>query len=131
MSENHNLARWSVVAVVPKEDEFLAIARRFNPSDINFPGGCDVPEDLTHVDTLRRMVLEDTGVKVLGWRVMSRPWLGRFREPVFPYFVTEWKGKIRPGASGKVLWASPEKLIQDSSTYSSYAKVLLKLLMRV
>lgn len=122
--------RWSIVAVVSNAEHILAVARGFDPRDVNLPGDSDVLEDVSPVHTLRRMVREKTGVRVLAYHRMAE-WQGEHDEPVYAFFVTQWSGKPRTGTSGKAFWALPRQLIGANSTFADDNRKLLKQLMRV
>ena len=122
--------RWSVVAVVSRGDEILAVARKFDPKDVNLPGGHDREEDLNPPHTLRRVVLEETGVRVRQYHLMTS-WQGDMGQPVYAYFVSTFGGRARSSTSGKTLWAKPAQLVKDGSTFQVFNKQLLKTLMRV
>jgi 8-oxo-dGTP pyrophosphatase MutT (NUDIX family) len=122
--------RWSVVAVVSRDEDILAVARRFNPHDINLPGGCDHEGDRSPAETLRRVVLEETGIQVRAWHLM-REFPGEMDQPVHAFFVSQWRGKARSSSAGKTLWAKPHQLTGFASTFAAHNRWLLNMLMRV
>lgn len=122
--------RWSVVVVVSNGEEILAVARGFHPKDINLPGGNDIPEDTSPVETLRRMVPEQTGIVVRSYHRMDT-WQGEMHQPVYAFYVPKFSGKPRSSSSGKTFWAKPQQLTSEQATFSVYNKRLLKTLMRV
>jgi 8-oxo-dGTP pyrophosphatase MutT (NUDIX family) len=122
--------RWSIVAVVSNDEDILAVARNFHPQDINLPGGNDVPEDKTPIETLRRLVPEQTGITIRSYHRMDT-WRGEMRQPVYAFFIPKWSGKPRSSASGKTFWAKPRQLTSENATFAEFNKRLLKTLMRV
>ena len=122
--------RWSVVVVVSNGEHILAVARGFDPKNINLPGANDVADDKTPIETLRRMVPEQTGIVVRSYHRMDT-WKGEMQQPVYAFFVPKWSGKPRSSSAGKTFWALPTQLTGEQSTFGEYNKRLLKTLMRV
>lgn len=122
--------RWSIVAVVTQGEDILAVARHFKPQNINLPGSSDEPEDKTPVDTLRRALLERTGITSRAHHAME-VFDGELGEPVHAYFVSQWSGKPRAGTGGKAFWAKPHQLTRPTSTFAEDNQRLLRKLMRV
>lgn len=121
---------WSVIAVLPRDEDVLAVARHFVPQDLNLPGGKGSDDDIDPAASLRRIVQEQTGIKVEGWRLITDRLVGFFGEPLYCFFVTRWTGKPRSSTSGKALWCDPERLVSDSSTFWKTNKFLLRKIAR-
>jgi len=122
--------RWSVVVVVSNGEHILAVARGFDPKDINLPGGNDLEDDKTPIETLRRVVPETTGIVVRSYHRMDT-WKGDMSQPVYAFFVPKWSGKPHSSSAGKTFWAKPQQLVAESATFAPHNKRLLKTLMRV
>jgi len=122
--------RHSIVAVITRGEQILAVARHFQPHDINLPGGHADAEDTSPTDTLTRKIHEETGILILGQHLMES-WRGEYDQTVYAYFVSEWRGRPHSSAAGKVFWARPQSFRDPACTFADDNARLLKKLMRV
>ena len=125
--------RWSAVVVVPRNDQFLVVARGFQPKNINFPGGDSEPEDRTPKDTALRELREEAGLssEPKYVRLMDK-WLGSDGQPVYAFFVTAFSGRERSSDEGKTFWTSKYSMLTNSQAdFRDYNKRLLRKLMRI
>lgn len=125
--------RWSAVAIVPRGEQYLVVARNFQPKDVNFPGGNSEPGDRTPKDTAIRELLEETGVGTQPEFVqLMDKWRGADGEPVYAFFVTAFTGRERSSDEGKAFWTSNlTSLTAKQSTFRVGNKRLLKKLLRL
>jgi len=125
--------RWSTVLVVPRGDQFIALARGFQPRDTNFPGGSSAPEDTCPEETAIRQLYEETGLRTTSedMRLIDES-IGEHGQPVYAYFVTTFSGRARSGCEGKVFWtAHLARLTSRYASHGEHAKRLLQKLQRV
>lgn len=113
---------WSVVVVVSNgNNDVLAISRGFNLRDPALPGGDSEPFDESPAQTAARELLEETGLKALEMRCFDR-WVGERNQPVFAFYVPQWKGRLRTSSEGKPFWTQPKNLLSKFAYYHDEAK---------
>ena len=113
--------RWSVVLVVPVEEDVVAIAREFDPTDINLPGGWDEYTDLTPADTAKRELLEETGLQAKAFELIDY-WENKNKSITYVYKITLWTGKLRSSCAGKTFLAKRDQFCKEECTFSKYNK---------
>lgn len=125
--------RWSTVLVVPRSEQFVVVARGFNPRDVNFPGGDSTVEDRSPEDTVIRKLYEETGLRVeLDDLKCMDEWTGAHNQPVYAYYALKVVGRVRSGTGGKVFWtAALGRLTTKHCLFSEYNERLLRLLQRL
>lgn len=129
-----NSVRWSVVLVVPRSNQFVVVARGFNPRDVNFPGGDAAVEDTGPEQTALRKLYEETGIRVEAEDLKDMDcWRGERGQLVYAYYVTlKNPRRVRSGTGGKVFWtAALHRLTGRHSTFAERNKHLLEMLQRV
>lgn len=117
--------RWNVVLIVPVEDNVVAIARGFDPVDVNLPGGTDQYLDKSPADTARRELLEETGLIAVDLELVDC-WKLRDNSVTYAYLVKLFTGKIRSSSAGKTFLAKPRQLCTEECTFASKNVRLLK-----
>jgi len=113
---------WSVALVVPRGQQYLAIARNFNPRDVNLPGGNSDPEDTEPVQTAIRELFEESGLRtqppqlhLLEARPNERGVL------TYAYLVKGYRGRLRASEEGKPFWTAQLHMFSaPSSTFSKH-----------
>lgn len=122
-------ATWSVVIVVPRASQYVALARGFNPRNINFPGGSrDLELDAKPVDTVVRELYEETGLRTSPEFVrLITTWNDPQKNPVYAYLVPQFLGRLRAGPEGRVFWTAQIGLFTSpSSEFSTEALLIFR-----
>ena len=100
-----------VSAVLVKDGGFLVEKRRLDDTDPGFvelPGG-HVEEGESLEEALRREVLEELGLEILGLRLV---FVGNYtasdgeRQRIHYFLVSDWKGLLVSREAGSVEWIS-------------------------
>lgn len=121
---------WSVVVVVFRDGDVLAISRNFNPRDPSLPGGDSDPTDEDPGHTAARELFEETGIRAVELRAVDQ-WTGDRGQPVFAFIVPKWRGKrLRTSDEGKPFWTHPKSLLIPTATYRESAQRLFEKLTR-
>lgn len=125
--------RWSAVLIVPRGDQFLALASGFRPRDTNFPGGDSSSEDRTPEETAVRQLYEETGLRAAPEDMnLLDQWVGSNGQDVYAYVVGNFTGRVRSSSEGKVFWTANMGLLTSrSAQHNESARHLLLLLKRV
>lgn len=117
--------RWNVVLIVPIEGQVVAIARDFDPVDVNLPGGSDEYLDKNPMDTARRELLEETGLQSVEMTLVDC-WKNKDSSVTYAYQVTLFAGKLRSSSAGKTFLAAPKQLCREECTFAGKNTRLLK-----
>jgi 8-oxo-dGTP pyrophosphatase MutT (NUDIX family) len=114
---------WSVVVVVSNgNNDVLAISRGFNLQDPALPGGDSEPFDESPVQTAARELYEETGLRAQGEANCIDSWTGERGQPVFAFYVSQWRGRLRTSSEGKPFWTQPKNLLARGAYYRDEAK---------
>jgi 8-oxo-dGTP pyrophosphatase MutT (NUDIX family) len=124
---------WSIIAVIPRGEQFAVIARGFSTRNINFPGGDKTEQDQTPADTAVREILEETGLYTTAeFLRLIDTWKGSRGQRVYAFYITGFQGRLRSSPEGKTFWtAQTSLLISSSSEFRDRAKRLLEKLTRM
>lgn len=114
--------RWSVALVVPRGQQYLAIARHFNPRDVNLIGGDAEPEDTEPVQTAIRELFEESGLRTQPHQLQLLEAQPNERGRLtYAYLVKAYRGRLRSSEEGKPFWtAQLHRFSSPSSTFSKH-----------
>lgn len=113
----------AVVVLQRRDGKVLGVTRGRDLDDINPPGGLRDHRDQTPLDTARRELYEETGLR-LREAVPLASWSNNGRY-VIAFKGLAWTGTLRASKEGVPAWVHPKKLIQKSCTYRGYTVGLL------
>jgi 8-oxo-dGTP pyrophosphatase MutT (NUDIX family) len=114
----------AVVLLQRRDGKVLGVTRGHDLNDINPPGGYREPWDQSPLDTARRELYEETGIR-LHEAVGIASWFkdGRY---VIAFKGINWSGALRPSKEGVPAWVRPNKLFQDTCTYRGFSMGMLQ-----
>jgi 8-oxo-dGTP pyrophosphatase MutT (NUDIX family) len=114
----------AVVVLQRRDGKVLGVTRGRDVKDINPPGGGREPQDLTPLDTAKRELFEETGIR-LHEAVGIASWLkdGKY---VIAFKGLAWSGTLRPSKEGVPAWVRPSRLFQDTCSYRGFSIGMLQ-----
>lgn len=114
----------AVVLLQRRDGKVLGVTRGRDLNDVNPPGGNREPQDQTPLDTARRELYEETGLR-LHEAIGIASWFkdGRY---VIAFKGLSWSGTLRPSREGVPAWVSPNKFFQNTCSYRGYSMGMLQ-----
>jgi len=124
-------SRWSLILVVPKGNDLLGVAKKFDPSNVNLPRGVSNREDLRPIDAAFRILREQTNVKAIEARLIDMSPNQEDWRTTYVYLVTTFEGNPLSTTHGRALWTSTSPFLMQTSDDFAWAERLFKKLKRI